>query len=129
MDELEEQVYEKNFEERYQELKTTSRIIPVEITSKYELFLEDDICLSVVDLESEEIMTYYLDDPEDMDRIMNEYEHICIFGVIFYFLSWRKLLENLSFSRFEKDIFDFSSLTHQEKVRWFKEFENYKFIR
>lgn len=120
--------YDKNFEERYQKLKNTSRSIPIEITNRYELFLEDEVCLSVVDLESEDILTYYIDNPEDMERIMNDYEHVCIFGVIFYFLSWRKLLEDLSFSKFETEIFNFSSLTHKEKVRWLKEFESYKFI-
>ncbi|MFX0135660.1 MAG: hypothetical protein ACFFDN_18595 [Candidatus Hodarchaeota archaeon] len=100
----------------------------IEITSRYELFLEDDICLSVVDLESEDILKYDIDNPKDMDRIMENHEHSCIFGVIFYYLSWRKLLENLSFKEFESEIFNFSSLTHKEKIRWLKEFESYKFI-
>lgn len=121
-------LYEKNFEDRYQELKATSRSIPIEITNKYELFLEDDICLSVVDFESGDILTYDIENLEDLEEMMQDHDNVCIFGLIFYYLSWRKLLKNLSFSRFETEIFNFSSLTHNEKVRWLKEFENYKFI-
>ena len=90
--------------------------------------MKDDICLSVVDLESEDVFTYDIDNLKDMDRIMGNYEHFCSFGVVFYYLSWGKLLENLSFGEFESEIFNFSSLTHKEKISWLKEFESYKFI-